>query len=245
MCGKPTKQFPNGNVCKTCSPECRAELRRLVPHKKRGKTGPRKPMPPQPSCPMCGSPCPLKAGRGYKWRSTCSEACENAHHAQTMAATNRVHASPRMLARNPMSREDVRAQVSETLRAIGHQPKQRGGNGRGLTAPQARLLAALGSDWEPEFAVKTGGQLGLPPAVKIDVAHPIYKIAIEVDGPSHSTLRVKDADRRKETFFLSLGWTVLRFTNRHLMERLGDALQTVSSTISRLTATTTTSPTES
>lgn len=88
--------------------------------------------------------------------------------------------------------------------------------------------------------MKTGTR---PHTYKIDVASPELKLGIEVDGRSHLLARRKAEDRRKEAVLQRLGWTVLRFTNREVTERLEDCVQTVLSTISKLKAPTPTSPT--
>lgn len=190
------------------------------------------------SCAQCGLEVvcegsgPLRslenANRG---RAYCSESCRDAYvsarASANMTETNRRFASERMRARNPMSREDVRARVSATLRAIGHRPKTRGGNGM-LTEPQKALAEALG--WQCEVAVSCPRLEGRPTVYKVDVANPDSKIAIEVDGPSHSALKVKAADRRKEEFLRSCGWSVFRFSNQEVTERLADCVRTVLST---------------
>ena len=49
---------------------------------------------------------------------------------------------------------------------------------------------------------------------KIDIAIPEIKIAIEVDGESHSTILRKDADKRKTEYLQSVGWNVFRIKNK-------------------------------
>jgi very-short-patch-repair endonuclease len=73
----------------------------------------------------------------------------------------------------------------------------------------------------------------LPSHYKIDVANEALKIAIEVDGVSHGMLTRQEQDRKKERFLRRCGWTVLRFSNQDVMERLGECVQTVLSTISK------------
>lgn len=154
-----------------------------------------------------------------------------------MASTNRRDAPARMVARNPMRRPETRAKLSEALRAIGHKPLSRGGNGMPLPTAQATILEALaGHGAVAEFVVRTGawrGARGLPNHFKIDVALPARMIAVEIDGASHSALERQAQDARKEAFLSAHGWTVLRFSNRDVMERLAACVATVTSTTSK------------
>lgn len=134
----------------------------------------------------------------------------------------------RIRALNPMTRPEVRAKVSRRLKEIGHGPSERGGNGRGLTRPQAILLSALGPGWEAEFALSLGRRTpGYPTHYKIDVACPARRIAIEVDGPSHHSRKAQDA--KKDAKLASLGWTVLRFWNREILAWSDSGMPTESS----------------
>jgi hypothetical protein len=65
--------------------------------------------------------------------------------------------------------------MTASLRARGHRPPVQGGNGRGLTRPQAPLLAALPSHW-----------VGSPAHYKLDLADERARVAVEVDGASRS-----------------------------------------------------------
>lgn len=109
---------------------------------------------------------------------------------------------------NCMRNPETRAKLSATLRRIGHQPKERGGNGRGPTKAEAHLLALLGPEWKYNFCVKLNGR-----PYKIDVAHPEKKIAIEADGSSHAGPVARERDLRKQTWLEALGWKVLRLKN--------------------------------
>lgn len=163
---------------------------------------------------------------------------------ETMARTNHKYASARMKANNPMRRPEVRESVSVALRAIGHRPVIRGGNGKEIPKPQARLAKAL--RWRTEVVVHTKQPKvsGYPGTYKIDIANTAYKIGIEVDGPSHCALIRQAQDRKKEALLSSLGWTILRFTNRQVTDDLAGCVRTVLSTISKLHTTTTTTPAE-
>ena len=203
-------------------------------------------------CAICGQEVisPTKGQRDASKRrgwAYCSRECSGAYSrwssSMTMAATNRAHASARMTARNPMHREDVRQLVSTKLRAMGWKPPVQGGNGK--PAPPAQLLIASALGWEMEVVVRTGHGTregsGFPPCYKLDVGNRALMVGIEVDGLSHCSLERQAQDRKKDAKLRSLGWTVLRFSNREVIESLQKCVDTVMSTISKLQSITTTS----
>lgn len=148
-----------------------------------------------------------------------------------MSNTNRRYASARMKRNNPMMHAEIRERMGLTLRAIGHGPKVRGGNGRPPSIPQQMLADALA--WPTEYVVKTSVGY-LPNHYKLDIANPRLMVAIEVDGVSHSSPTRRQQDYRKAMFLSGLGWTVLRFSNRAILDSLETVLSMVASTISRL-----------
>lgn len=118
----------------------------------------------------------------------------------------------RIRALNPASRPEVRAKISRRLRDMQHAPSVRGGNGRGLTASQAALMAVLHGTWKAEYALSLGRRTaGYPTHYKIDLANIERRIAIEVDGHSHHSRAHLDA--KKAAKLNDMGWTVLRFWN--------------------------------
>jgi hypothetical protein len=155
-------------------------------------------------------------------RPTCSGSCADLAKreifSKTMAETNKKHASARMKRKNPMHNDAIRESVSQRLREIGHKPKVLGGCGRGLTEPQRLLSEAMG--WPTEVVVPTRLKPPFPRHYKIDVAEPSRMIAVEVDGPSHGSRKVQEADARKESFLAERGWRVFRFSNQEIMDNL-------------------------
>lgn len=94
-----------------------------------------------------------------------------------------------------------------------------GGNGRGATKPQQLLSEAL--SWLIEVTQSTKPQpRGTPSCYKIDIACPSLMMAIEVDGQTHKSKRVREADIRKTAFLESKGWTILRFWNKEILNDL-------------------------
>ena len=127
----------------------------------------------------------------------------------------------------------VRAKMVAARKSGGSwRPVPRGGNGRPLPLPQRMLAEALA--WETEVAVPTGKprESGYPPSYKVDLGNRTLRIAVEVDGESHSGKR-KLLDEKKDALLRGLGWTVLRFSNRQVTERLAECVRTVWSTTSR------------
>ena len=127
-----------------------------------------------------------------------------------------------------MSMPGIREKATASLIAAGHKPKTRGGNGKPPSLPEQRLASALGRPWRP-VVVPTGGRIpGLRPThYKIDLGHEELKIAIELDGNSHLMKVRKAADKRKDEFLRSQGWSVLRFLNEEILNDLVSVLQKV------------------
>lgn len=193
-------------------------------------------------CHWCGKPAQLSPKWRYdEWKRVghayCSPVCGKAYkhkvNSETMAKTNRKYASDRMKKHNPMSRADVRQRASQSLRAIGHKPTIQGGNGRPMPEPQRILSEAMG--WPTEVVVKTymPRGSGYPPAYKIDVASKELMVGIEIDGESHYALVRQAQDAKKEELLSGYGWTVLRFSNKDVMQNLTRCVETVWSTISK------------
>lgn len=204
-------------------------------------------------CTTCCKPADLSGRRLGHWKATgrayCSRECCLTYVSQrssvTMAKTNRVHASARMKVHNPMRHEDVRQRMSQALRAIGHRPVKRGGNGRPPTIPEGMLYLLLKDEgYVLNAAVRTGlGRgSGYPNHYKPDLAHLGLKISIEADGNTHNGKR-KVLDAKKDRFLAGLGWTTLRFTNDEIVSDPVRVWETIASITSRLRAFTPTSPT--
>lgn len=122
----------------------------------------------------------------------------------------------------------TRARVSKSLRTIRHQPERRGGNGKGMSIPQCILWSQLGRGWIPEHVVPTKWSPSRPFHYKIDLACPSKKIAVEIDGYTHSAVRIRISDRRKEDRLKELGWKVYRYTNQEVLnswERVGEEIR--------------------
>lgn len=87
----------------------------------------------------------------------------------------------------------------------------------GMTAPQQKLFALLRGGWTPEGVVSVmergGKRGGYPTHYKVDLLHPELKIAVEIDGASHASLKRREQDRKKDSYLRKCGWRVLRLLN--------------------------------
>ena len=117
-------------------------------------------------------------------------------------------------AENAMWLPETKQKVSQSMKEKGHRPSQRGGNGK-LTLPQIQLLKALGPDWQAEYVFVTARPRpkGIPKNIKIDLANPEMKIAIELDGRSHALEKIRKSDKKQIQQLLHKGWSVLRLSN--------------------------------
>lgn len=166
-------------------------------------------------CAKCGEKITCKYGKYC-------EKCRKIISSETMIRTNKKYASERMIKNNPMKREEIRKKVSESLLKIGHKPKQRGGNGTQTPNPVKIIFIEL-SAFNPilEYVIPTKAKRvneeHLPTNYKVDIALPCYKIAIEVDGASHHATGRKEQDEKKDALLKSLGWKVVRITNKEAL----------------------------
>ena len=120
---------------------------------------------------------------------------------------------------NCMQSPEVRRKVSRTMKARGHSPSIRGGNGQ-MTEHQKRLMDRLGAGWVAECSIPVANYKAqsLPKNLKIDVANPHLLIAIELDGHSHQSPTRRLQDSRKTVFLAQNGWFVFRITNQRADE---------------------------
>lgn len=148
-----------------------------------------------------------------------------------LSERNRRTAPERMRNNNPMANLETRKKMTETLHRIGHKPIIRGGNGKPLSPAHQMLSDSLCCPWEDEYVVATGIKgMGIPTNYKIDIANPLRKIGIEVDGNSHCLLSRQAQDRKKEKFLLSLGWKIIRFKNEEVLKKLDECLKIINAT---------------
>ena len=188
---------------------------------------------------FCSEECRIKAGNF--WTEERKDVSR-----QRIIKINKEQASERMKKSNPSKNKNVQEKISSSLRSMGHKPPVRGGNGCGPTIPQRMMADAL-KELIPlmEYAVPTKVPRGngYPTCYKLDIAIPEIKLGIEVDGNSHCPIERQKQDQKKDSLLATLGWTVLRFKNKQVMEHTEDCVRTVMSTISKLKETITISQT--
>jgi len=170
---------------------------------------------------FCGKSC------SAKWRMRQPEHLAKVHNKEVAAKRGKSIAEwlktdagkiqvDRIRNLKPMLNPETRAKVSATLKEMGHQPSVRGGNGRGMTRPQKLMKGVLAGNWIPEYAISLGKlKAGYPTNYKVDLANLDALICIEVDGSSHHSR--KDLDKKKDAKLTSLGWKVLRFWNKDIL----------------------------
>lgn len=140
--------------------------------------------------------------------------------------------SQRMRKKNPSHDPIIRGKIIETKRKNGTLGwlGRRGGNGTGPTKPQLLLHSLVGG--ELEFIVLCGRgrrRGGWPTCYKVDIGFPDYKLAVEIDGPTHEAPRQKLIDERRSVRLGLLGWRVLRFTNDQITKNPMKAARMVKS----------------
>ena len=190
------------------------------------------------NCVICEKEIPVKTYRGARPGRLCGQKeCKVELSRRTIRNSFEKHGGEitKFRKTNGMHNPAVREIVSTKLRAMKWMPPVRKGNGTGPTIHQLAIASALG--WQMEVAIPTkrkSSERLYPTCYKVDVGNSELKVAIEVDGNSHLTLKRKAQDEKKDAFLRSIGWTVLRFTNKQVAGHLEDCVQTVLSTISKL-----------
>jgi very-short-patch-repair endonuclease/endogenous inhibitor of DNA gyrase (YacG/DUF329 family) len=213
VCGK--QFFParrSDRPQRACSPSCGAILRarKETPEQKRNRGSPLPPL--IFTCRACGKTFTDKKRK--KDREYCSRRCTalgtvGANRGWVPDADWREQASARMRVRNPSKDPETRDKMNASLRGRTF-PGARGGNGQ-HTPQQKALLQALGEGWISELGI--GNHATNWKVLVVDIGHPDWKIAIEVDGHSHQTKKQKNRDALKEKYLLELGWTLIRLWN--------------------------------
>lgn len=182
-------------------------------------------------------------GCATQWKHAHSEALKTSLSSESKRSKAREALAQHNWLQTPEAVEKNR-QTRIARKSNSRKIAKRGGNGADMAVPQRMLADAL--QWQTEFVVTTGATRGsgMPHHYRLDMAHPELKIAVEVDGRSHNWEKVKESDARKDAFLASLGWNVLRFSNTAVMDDLAGCVQTVTSTMLRLLAITTSSQKE-
>ena len=129
---------------------------------------------------------------------------------------------------------EFRQRLSEIAKERGADWSVRYSEDMGPTKPESVLLEMTKPDGRWNFVVKTQGLLPGIHYYKVDVALPSIKLAIEADGPSHQTTRAEISDPKKTKVLEDLGWKVVRFSNRQILEHSQEVETELRSIISTL-----------
>lgn len=195
-----------------------------------------------------GTPCPVCNRPTRRRQECCSLGCSKRlwfqrapkedQRARALKISKRMKVV-RIEIPNPMERPEIRAKISATMKERGHTFSVRGGNGSGPTRCELILFRELVRLrprwlWSLGHAESLGGrQPGYPTCYKIDVASMAKKIAVEVDGNSHRNPERRAADAKKSAKLASLGWFVLRYTNRQVEKNPVNVAATIINTFTR------------
>lgn len=129
--------------------------------------------------------------------------------------------------RNPSKNPLISQKIASKLRGRPA-PHLNGGNGTGLTVPQALLLERLGQGWYAEFSVRhKAGRSVWPAGLRFDLAHPQLRLAVECDGMSHKSRSVQLRDEKKRRLAKEVNWRILRFTNLEILNSTETVLQEI------------------
>lgn len=132
--------------------------------------------------------------------------------------------------RAKLAKEMTKKNASENYRSNMHcgMVETRGGNGAGPTDYEEALQQRLGTPWVCNYAVGLkGAGSGYPKNYKLDIANPVDKIGIELDGKSHRSKARQQQDKKKDAMLRSLGWDIVRMTNEESVQMTADLLHVV------------------
>jgi len=229
--GRPRISLPLNTscLCQTCGAKLSSDLYLLCrpcAHAGRRKINTK-------VCPQCQIGFSLKPSR-LKKATFCSRKCTGAYTANHLTNKQREARQRNMLrltkedpaftkrwermkgAGNPIHQPGVREKISAALMGRWN-PHLNGGNGTGLTLPQRALWAELPEEWVAEFVVWAKGKTTFEwPIMIVDLAYVEKKWAVEVDGASHNTLKVRERDQKKDKLLREAGWRVYRVTNEEV-----------------------------
>jgi hypothetical protein len=90
---------------------------------------------------------------------------------------------------------------------------------------EIRLAAALPAGWPLHHHVPTGSggrsiAKGYPTTWVLDIANPVARVAVEVDGLTHRLTTQKAIDRLKEDSLMSRAFRVIRIPNENVLNNL-------------------------
>lgn len=179
---------------------------------------------------FCGSEC-ARLGRR---RAVFGEEARRERSERMKALNARPDVQAKLIAfrasdRCPIRRPENIQKVVEKQRALGFPNLKYDG---GPTVPQKLLFEALPGA-TMEFSISGDGK-GRKNLLSLDIAIPSLKLAIEVDGLSHTKRKERATDARKEQILKERGWILLRFWNKEVMGDLSAVLMRIHATVAML-----------
>lgn len=194
----------------------------------------------QRQCEQCGSPLSAKDPRTRfcnryecktlgRRKAEFSERVREKRSEQMKELNKRPDVQAKLIAfrasdRCPIKLPESRRKRLEQQRALGFPNLKYDGV---PTVPQKLLFDALPGA-TMEFALTGTAKSN---SLRIDIAIPSLKLAIEVDGLSHTKRREKERDVKKEQVLRERGWTLLRFRNGEILGDLSAVLMRVRATV--------------
>jgi very-short-patch-repair endonuclease len=94
---------------------------------------------------------------------------------------------------------------------------------RGMTPPH-KLLTDAFPELEAEHQIRAPMKRA---TYYLDLADPITKVAIEVDGGGHQLRKFREKDHVRDAHLVSLGWRVYRFRNEEILENPTHVITTI------------------
>jgi hypothetical protein len=117
--------------------------------------------------------------------------------------------------------EGARKKMSESHKKLDHSHLT-GGNGTGGSWAEKLMRLILPPQFQQEYIfTDVRKSEGYSTHYKIDFADPTTKIAIEIQGQSHSTVLGKMRDKKKRELLEERGWLVLCITNAQVASVFG------------------------
>lgn len=185
-----------------------------------------------PSLRACARFCSYRCGLLGRRRAILSEGARKERSERMKMLNKRPDVQAKLVAfrtsdRCPIKSLESRHKLIENQRALGF-PNL---NYRGGPTAQQKILFDHLPGATMEFVLPGSGKTK---SMSVDIAIPALKLAIEVDGLSHTKQVEKERDAKKEQLLKESGWTLLRFWNKEIVENLASVLARVRVTTATL-----------
>lgn len=168
-------------------------------------------------------------------KKTFSEEVRKQRSEQMKALNERPDVKAKLIAfrasdRAPFKQPETHRKSVEKQREMGFPTLNYGRRDSGPTVPQKMLFDAL-SGVVMEYRLPKSGKTN---SFRVDLAFPSLRLAVEVDGLSHTKRSEKERDARKEEILRERGWALLRFWNKEILDDLSSVLLRIHATATAL-----------